>query len=219
MIDEICSQNFVDHDPLPGTSPDFAGLKDFVTQVRSAFPDIETTAEDILVEVIGWPSDRRSAGPTRAISWGSRRVGRRSRSRSTTSSVRERSGRGTLGHDRFGCPDGADRRHPGCGVGSKGPPPRRPFLHLPGALGKGRRRRPGPRLRRSSTSRRGRLPHRRRRCAEPPDATRAGDHRPRRDRAPARDALSAHSATRMWGRCSRSTAAVERSTRPSASTK
>ena len=50
VIDEICSQNFVDHDPLPGTSPDFAGLKDFVTQVRSAFPDIETTAEDILVE-------------------------------------------------------------------------------------------------------------------------------------------------------------------------
>ena len=50
VIDEICSQDFVDHDPLPGTSPDFAGLKDFVTQVRSAFPDIETTAEDILVE-------------------------------------------------------------------------------------------------------------------------------------------------------------------------
>lgn len=50
VIDEICSQDFVDHDPLPGTSPDFAGLKDFVTQVRSAFPDLETTAEDILVE-------------------------------------------------------------------------------------------------------------------------------------------------------------------------
>jgi steroid delta-isomerase-like uncharacterized protein len=50
VIDELCSQDFVDHNPLPGTSPDFAGLKDFVTQVRSAFPDIETTAEDILVE-------------------------------------------------------------------------------------------------------------------------------------------------------------------------
>ena len=50
VIDEICSQDFVDHDPLPGTSPDFAGLKDFVTQVRSAFPDLETTAEDILAE-------------------------------------------------------------------------------------------------------------------------------------------------------------------------
>jgi steroid delta-isomerase-like uncharacterized protein len=50
VIDELCSQDFVEHDPLPGTSPDFAGLKDFVTQVRSAFPDIEMTADDILVE-------------------------------------------------------------------------------------------------------------------------------------------------------------------------
>ena len=50
VINEICSQDFVDHDPLPGTSPDLAGLKDFVTHVRSAIPDIETTAEDILVE-------------------------------------------------------------------------------------------------------------------------------------------------------------------------
>ena len=51
VIDEICSQDFVDHNPLPGTSADFAGLKDFVTQVRAAFPDIKTTAEDILVEL------------------------------------------------------------------------------------------------------------------------------------------------------------------------
>jgi steroid delta-isomerase-like uncharacterized protein len=50
VIDELCSQDFVDHDPLPGTSPDFAGLKDFVAQVRSAFPDLETTVDDTIVE-------------------------------------------------------------------------------------------------------------------------------------------------------------------------
>jgi steroid delta-isomerase-like uncharacterized protein len=50
VIEELCSQDFVDHDPLPGTSPDFAGLKDFVTQVRSAFPDLETTVDDTIVE-------------------------------------------------------------------------------------------------------------------------------------------------------------------------
>jgi steroid delta-isomerase-like uncharacterized protein len=50
VIDEICSADFVDHDPLPGTSPDRQGLHDFVKQVRSAFPDLETTADDILVE-------------------------------------------------------------------------------------------------------------------------------------------------------------------------
>jgi steroid delta-isomerase-like uncharacterized protein len=50
VIDELCAENFVDRDPLPGTSPDRQGIHDFVKQVRAAFPDIEMTADDILVE-------------------------------------------------------------------------------------------------------------------------------------------------------------------------
>jgi steroid delta-isomerase-like uncharacterized protein len=50
VIDELCAENFVDHDPLPGTSPDRQGIHDFVKQVRAAFPDLEMTADDILVE-------------------------------------------------------------------------------------------------------------------------------------------------------------------------
>jgi steroid delta-isomerase-like uncharacterized protein len=50
VIDELCAENFVDHDPLPGTGPDRQGLHDFVRQVRSAFPDLETTADDIIEE-------------------------------------------------------------------------------------------------------------------------------------------------------------------------
>lgn len=50
VIDELTAENFVDHDPLPGTSPDRQGIHDFVKQVRAAFPDIEMTADDILVE-------------------------------------------------------------------------------------------------------------------------------------------------------------------------
>ena len=34
VIDEICSADFVDHDP-PGTGADLAGLHDFVRQVRA----------------------------------------------------------------------------------------------------------------------------------------------------------------------------------------
>ena len=49
-IDEICSPDFVDHDPLPGTGADLAGLHDFVKQVRAAFPDLEASPDDILVE-------------------------------------------------------------------------------------------------------------------------------------------------------------------------
>jgi predicted ester cyclase len=50
VIDEICSPNFVDHDPLPGTGPDRDGIHEFVKQIRSAFPDLDTQIEDILAE-------------------------------------------------------------------------------------------------------------------------------------------------------------------------
>jgi steroid delta-isomerase-like uncharacterized protein len=50
VIDELCAENFVDHDPFPGTSPDRDGIHGFVKQIHSAFPDLETTVEDTLVE-------------------------------------------------------------------------------------------------------------------------------------------------------------------------
>jgi steroid delta-isomerase-like uncharacterized protein len=49
-IDEICAPNFVDHDPLPGTGSDREGLHDFVKQVRSAFPDLQTSVDDMPVD-------------------------------------------------------------------------------------------------------------------------------------------------------------------------
>jgi steroid delta-isomerase-like uncharacterized protein len=50
VLDEITSPNFVDHDPLPGTSADRDGLHDFIKQIRSAFPDLEANIDDMLVE-------------------------------------------------------------------------------------------------------------------------------------------------------------------------
>ena len=50
VIDELCSPDWLDHDPLPGTTPDFAGLKDFVTQIRAAFPDLQVTADERIGE-------------------------------------------------------------------------------------------------------------------------------------------------------------------------
>jgi|SRR5829696_1362751 len=49
-IDEICAENFVDHNPLPGTAPDRQGLHDFVKQIRSAFPDLETRIDEAILE-------------------------------------------------------------------------------------------------------------------------------------------------------------------------
>ena len=50
LIDELCAPDFVDHDPLPGTTADLAGLKDFVAQIRAAFPDMQVTADDVVAE-------------------------------------------------------------------------------------------------------------------------------------------------------------------------
>lgn len=50
VIDELCAPDFVDHDPLPGVSADLAGLKDFVAQIRAAFPDMQVTADDLILE-------------------------------------------------------------------------------------------------------------------------------------------------------------------------
>jgi steroid delta-isomerase-like uncharacterized protein len=50
VMDELCKPDYVEHDPFPGTSADLAGLKDGIKQVRAAFPDIQATADDIVVE-------------------------------------------------------------------------------------------------------------------------------------------------------------------------
>ncbi len=50
VIDELCAPDFLDHDPLPGSTADLAGLKDFVAQIRAAFPDMQVTADDIVAE-------------------------------------------------------------------------------------------------------------------------------------------------------------------------
>jgi steroid delta-isomerase-like uncharacterized protein len=50
VIDELCAPDFVDHNPFPGTSGDLAGLKDFVAQIREAFPDLQMTADDLIME-------------------------------------------------------------------------------------------------------------------------------------------------------------------------
>jgi steroid delta-isomerase-like uncharacterized protein len=50
VIDELCSPDYIENDPLPGTGADLAGLKEGVTQIRAAFPDIQASADDIIVE-------------------------------------------------------------------------------------------------------------------------------------------------------------------------
>ncbi|MCU1511062.1 MAG: ester cyclase [Arthrobacter sp.] len=51
LIDELVSEDFVDHDPMPGQSPSKDGVSFFVTTMRKAFPDLKATVmEPALVD-------------------------------------------------------------------------------------------------------------------------------------------------------------------------
>lgn len=46
VIDEVCREDFVDHDPLMGDS-DKEGIKQSIAAYREAFPDLEITIEEV----------------------------------------------------------------------------------------------------------------------------------------------------------------------------
>lgn len=50
IIDELFSDEFYDHDPLPGTTPDLAGLKQRFALRQQAFPDFRATALQVVAE-------------------------------------------------------------------------------------------------------------------------------------------------------------------------
>ena len=51
LIEELVSDDFVDHDPLPGQSPGKDGVGFFVNTMRAAFPDLRaTTTEPALMD-------------------------------------------------------------------------------------------------------------------------------------------------------------------------
>ena len=50
LIDEISAPDFVDHNPAPGQAPGIEGIKQALTEYRSAFPDLEITVEDMIAE-------------------------------------------------------------------------------------------------------------------------------------------------------------------------
>ena len=48
--DDIVIEDFVELDPLPGQAPGREGLKEVIRQMRSAFPDIRWTVDEMLAE-------------------------------------------------------------------------------------------------------------------------------------------------------------------------
>src|SRR3712207_886963 len=50
IADEIVAASYVNHNPMPGETPGREGLKQFVTMLRTAFPDAAWTIEDQVAE-------------------------------------------------------------------------------------------------------------------------------------------------------------------------
>lgn len=50
LIDELLSDDYLDHNPLPGVPPGAAGVKIKVKALRGAFPDIRFELEEIVAE-------------------------------------------------------------------------------------------------------------------------------------------------------------------------
>jgi predicted ester cyclase len=50
VADEVMAADYVEHQPTPGFAGGTAGLKQFVTAVRAAFPDFKYTVEEAIVE-------------------------------------------------------------------------------------------------------------------------------------------------------------------------
>ena len=50
LVVRFFRDDFVDHNPPPGASPDIAGIKKAFATVREAFPDFHATVEDVVSE-------------------------------------------------------------------------------------------------------------------------------------------------------------------------
>lgn len=50
IAEELLARDFVDHNPLPGLSPDREGFKQSFAVFRSAFPDFTYTIKDMVAE-------------------------------------------------------------------------------------------------------------------------------------------------------------------------
>ena len=49
-FDEVIAPQYVEHNPAPGQGPGPEGMKQLATMMRTAFPDLQVTVEDLIAE-------------------------------------------------------------------------------------------------------------------------------------------------------------------------
>ena len=50
VVDEVCADNYVNHDAPPGLPPAREGIKAFIGMYRTAFPDLRSTIDEQIAE-------------------------------------------------------------------------------------------------------------------------------------------------------------------------
>lgn len=50
VVDELVSDDLIEHDEFPGLEPNKDGVKKFFETMRAAFPDLKMTIEDMIAE-------------------------------------------------------------------------------------------------------------------------------------------------------------------------
>ena len=50
LVDELFTEDFINHGAPPGVSPDRAGLKQYMARVRAAFPDFHAEIDEMVAE-------------------------------------------------------------------------------------------------------------------------------------------------------------------------
>ena len=50
VLDELVASDVVDHDPAPGQASGREGIKQFASTLRTAFPDLQQTVENMVAE-------------------------------------------------------------------------------------------------------------------------------------------------------------------------
>jgi len=49
-VDEFCTEDFVDHEEIPGIPPGREGVKQFFQMMRAGFPDLNVKPESVIAE-------------------------------------------------------------------------------------------------------------------------------------------------------------------------
>ena len=50
LVEDFCTEDFVDHEEFPGIPRDREGVRQFFTMLRGAFPDLHMTPESVVEE-------------------------------------------------------------------------------------------------------------------------------------------------------------------------